>query len=472
MRTMGKVKATAVRVGAAMAAVTAGVGVFSVKEALSFGKGMREIQTITGQTDDELKVFGDQIKAVSQEIGVGLKDSVEAMYKSLSSGIPTDNAIDFLRVGGKAAVGGVTDLTTATGGLIRVMNAYGAENVNLSKVADVFFETIRIGDTRFGELSESIGKVGAIASAAGVSFEELFAGFATLTKQTGDTDLAATALKATLTQLLKPNPKLAAVLKDVTDAEKVASWQALGLQKTLKLVAKEVNNDSSALTKLFPNVRALAAIYGTTGTNAEAAAFAVDTMTNASGKANAAFETMSKDASFKLGQVKTQFQIIAVEIGDNLIPKVLELSKMLAGFAKGENVDSLVDSFTAIAAVIAIAAKLFLGLVTMLRKFTMGPLGDFAEKVARVMEKLGLAGEDSGIAKLVASEGETTSEDVALAKRDRSLRLAREARGITAPTVGPLAREMRVPQLPTGTKIEALVFQILEHMPGMPKAVQ
>ncbi len=123
---------------------------------------------------------------------MNLDDAVGGLYQALSAGIPPDNAIEFLRTSGKAAVAGVSNIETAVDGISSVLNAYSMGMQGTGKISDLFFETVRLGKTTFDELAQNIGKVAPIANSAGVGIDQLFGAYATLTKQGIKTDEATT----------------------------------------------------------------------------------------------------------------------------------------------------------------------------------------------------------------------------------------------------------------------------------------
>ncbi|GAH11466.1 unnamed protein product, partial [marine sediment metagenome] len=71
-------------------------------------------------------------------------------------------------------------------------------------VSDKLFAIVREGKTNFAELAPSIGKVAATASMAGLSFDDLGACIATMTRAGIRTEETMTAINGVLIAFLKP----------------------------------------------------------------------------------------------------------------------------------------------------------------------------------------------------------------------------------------------------------------------------
>ncbi len=199
----GGIKKAGIGMTIAGGAIVAGLGL-ALKSAVEFESSMREVNTMMGLGQDEFKAFSKDVQDLSAEMGVSAVDSAKALYQAISAGVPKENVLEFLKIATEAAIGGVTDTETAVDGLTTVINAFKLPMEDAQKVADIMFTTVKGGKTTFAELSASMFNVAPIAAAAGVSFEEVSAAIATMTKQGVPTSVATTQIRAALQQLLKP----------------------------------------------------------------------------------------------------------------------------------------------------------------------------------------------------------------------------------------------------------------------------
>src|SRR3990167_5638259 len=151
-------------------AVTAPIlalGAASVKSFSEVENKLREVNTLFGLTGAEAeKNFGDLEKIAGQasrELGILQNKVVPGLYNAISAGVPKENALEFIKVAGKAAIAGV---------------------------ADSVFAAIQGGKTTFEELSASIFNIAQAAAASKVSIEEINAAIATLTASGTPTKVA------------------------------------------------------------------------------------------------------------------------------------------------------------------------------------------------------------------------------------------------------------------------------------------
>ena len=210
---MGKLKTglagVGLAVGGAMVAFQAlskAVGVLTVDFG-AFEKGLTNVLTLmdSGTIEQFQGEMKDGMLNIITQYGFAIDDVSKAMFDSVSSGIEAGNSVQFMNAASELALGGTTDLSTAVSGMTTIMNAYHLEQTEANQVAAAFFTAQKYGTTTVEELATAIGGVVPHAKRAGVSYQELLSAMAELTKQGIKTDLAATALKSTITALEKPS---------------------------------------------------------------------------------------------------------------------------------------------------------------------------------------------------------------------------------------------------------------------------
>jgi len=232
-----------------------------------FEKGFTNVLSL--MSSDDIAKFGSTLEAgaieVMKEFGLEINDMNKALFDAVSAGVPAGESIEFLRVASQLAVGGVTDLTTATDGITTVMNAFGLETANAEEIASAFFSAQKFGKTTVEELSQTIGTVAPIAKQAGLGYKELLSAMAVLTKQGLNTNIATTALKGAIGALAKPADSAKKEFKRLGIDFGISALRGEGFMKVLKQISVAAEKDSDALTKLIPNVKALTGI-GALGT--------------------------------------------------------------------------------------------------------------------------------------------------------------------------------------------------------------
>jgi TP901 family phage tail tape measure protein len=318
---LANVAGKALRVGAlAGGAAVAGLGIAAVKMGLDFEKSMAEVKTLLPDISEE--GFGElrtSVLDLSKELGIATSDAVPALYQAISAGVPPDNVMDFMRVAGKAAIGGVTDLETAVDGITSVVNAYGDSALSAGATSDVMFTAVRLGKTNFEELSASLFNVIPTAASLGIGFEEVAAAMAVMTAQGVPTSVATTQLRQAFVEASKGGSELDKAIREMAGAglaELVAQGgTATGIFEELRSSMPEQD-----FRDLFGSVEAMNAVMQLTGPNAEAMADALGETMSSAGASEEAFDTMAKTASFKLNKAINLLKVTLTEIGIKILP--------------------------------------------------------------------------------------------------------------------------------------------------------
>jgi len=316
--------------GGIMVASVVAVATVSIKTASEFDTAMREVNTMMGLSKDEFQAFSKEVKGLSKDMGVDAVKSAKALYQAISAGVPKENAIDFLRIATKAAIGGVTETEVAVDGLTTVINAFKLPITDAEKVADIMFTTVKGGKTTFEELSASLFQVAPIAAASGVKFEEVSAALATMTKQGVPTSVATTQLRQAMVALQKPTADMQIVIGDLGYESGQSMLQELGLAGTLNTLKDSTGGSNEMLMKMFGSVEGGSAVLALTGENAQMFTTDFEAMSDTAGASNDAFVEMEGGIGHTMEKMKSQFKDMSLSIGNALIPILEKLMKFVA----------------------------------------------------------------------------------------------------------------------------------------------
>src|SRR3990170_1470870 len=332
-------------------AVTAPIlalGAASVKSFSEVENKLREVNTLFGLTGAEAeKNFGDLEKIAGQasrELGILQNKVVPGLYNAISAGVPKENALEFIKVAGKAAIAGVTDINVSIDGLTSIVNAFNKDFSEVGAVADSVFAAIQGGKTTFEELSASIFNIAPAAAASKVSIEEINAAIATLTASGTPTKVATTQLRAALTGLQRPSEELDKIFKALGFTNAQAAIEAKGLGFALDAVKKSTGGNNGALQELLGSVEAVAAANVLAGSGAEKFSQEIE----------------------RTGVLLNNFSI---SIGKILAPALLKLNKIIestVGFLDGLS-DTSKTVIVVIAGIAAAIGPLLLGIGTAIK---------------------------------------------------------------------------------------------------------
>lgn len=309
-------------------------------------------------------------------------DLAKGMYQVLSASIQPAKAIKFLGEAAKSAQAGVTTTTVAVDALTTVINAYGYAAEDVTKVSDIMFQTVKRGKLTYEGMSGALGTIVPIASQVGISFEDIAAAMATLTRQGIDVNTTTVQLRQVMVSVLKPTKEAADEAKRLGLEFSAAAIKAKGLGGFLADVQAKTGGSSDSMTKLFGNVRALTGVMGLAGKSAEAFAYDMELMGRASGSTEVAFQKQMQSADFWMKTAKNTIKKLQIAVYEGLvapfkkgittskdldtsietlIDKVFNFGAAIGSFAKSamENISILIAGFSGLQASVNKTAEVF-----------------------------------------------------------------------------------------------------------------
>lgn len=313
----------------------------AIKMGVDFDKSMTKIKSLVGVASAEVDKMGEAAKKMASETGVSANDAADALFFITSAGLRGSEAMDVLNASLKASAVGLGETKIVADLATSAMNAYGSQVLSASDATDVMVAAVREGKLEADELAASMGRVLPIASNMGVSFGEVGAAFAALSRTGTNAAEAATQVRGIFASLLKPTTDAEQALKQMglSSAGLRKSLKEDGLLATLEILKANFEGNDTAAQRVFGNVRALSGVMDLLGANVDTTRQIFDNMTKTQGATAKAFEATSKSASFKLQKSLNELRVAFTELGGELLktflPYIKAASKALMNLFKG-----------------------------------------------------------------------------------------------------------------------------------------
>ena len=255
--------------------------------------------------------------------------------------VPGVSATDGMSVSAKAAKGGFTDLTTAVDGSTSVLNAWGLEAGAATDVYNKMIVAQNFGKTTLGELAGSIGQVASTAAGLKISYTEVLAASATMTKGGIATSQSMSMLNQVLANVLKPSAEATKTAKALGLEFDATAVKTKGLAGFLKDIETKAGGNETALAKLFGSVEAYKAVAALAGTQSEDFAAALGEMEKSAGAVDSAFNTVSDTTGNKARAALNRLKNEALQFGNVMLPTLNSLLDKFDGIVSGlESMDS------------------------------------------------------------------------------------------------------------------------------------
>lgn len=303
--------------------VVAGAGL-AIKSAMDFNKGMANIGTMIPGQRERLEGFKKSIMSMSEETGLAADNLQGGLYQVLSSFGTTDNPLMKLELSAKMSKAGMASVMESIDLVSAVTKGYGdTSDAAARKVADMAFQAVKDGRTTFPELAASMGRVVPIAAAMGVSQQELFTGFSTLTGVTGNAAEVSTQMSAVLVSMATPTELMTDTVKKLGFASASSMLRAVGMQKSMVMLSQAVGGSTDKMAEMLGRKEAIVGALAMVGGQADVFRQKFGQMGESIGALDAAYKEQTEGINAsgeKWERMKRKLFNVVVVIGDRLLP--------------------------------------------------------------------------------------------------------------------------------------------------------
>lgn len=323
------------KVEAALSAMALGGLAVAVKEAGSFGDSFNEISTLIDASTQDFDGFRRAILDYATTSTASIEDVNQAIYAAISAGLDYRDSVEFIATAEKLSVAGRADLESTTKTLVSTLNAYGEATDQAGRYADVFFETVKLGQTTLPELSASLSQVTAIAASAGVPIETVAAAIAALTAQGAPTSEAITRIKSAIVAIIKPSDQAKKAAEELGVEFSVSAVKSKGFETVLNEIYRATGGNAEEMAKFFGRVEGLNAALVLGADKGGKFAGALSEMKNAAGAVDDAFEKMSDNLGLVMRNLVNNLKATLIDIGTPLIDETTDIARGISDVFAG-----------------------------------------------------------------------------------------------------------------------------------------
>lgn len=320
---MKSVGGSIAKVGAGMTAATMPLAIKlkqGVSDARKLDTAIRQVTTLTDENILPTSELKKTVKRISNESGIMQEEISNAMYEALSSGIKTEDITKFTEQGLKLTKAGFTDLPTVIDATTTALNAYGDAAPSVEKIQDIMVKTQDLGKITVDEFGKSMGRVIPTAAAAGVSFDQLGAGYAILTSRGINASEATTSLNSMLNELASSGTKSDKALREMTGKSfKELTAEGKNIGDVLNIIQENAKGAGLELGDMFGNINASKAAQSLTQGGTDAYDKALGSMQNSDGSVDANYQKMMGD-ELEHAKAVEQLRNAFIDMGTQVMP--------------------------------------------------------------------------------------------------------------------------------------------------------
>ena len=301
------------------------IGALAIKTALKFDESLTKINTLVGVSGEIVQGWRNQILGIASDTGRAATELADAMFFITSNGIRGAEAIQTLDAAARAAAVGLGETKDIAFAATSAMNAYGIGVYSAEEAVSILVKTVREGNLEASQLAPVLGQVLPVAAAMEVSFNDVGAAIAAITRSGASAKIAALGVRSTLLSLLAPTAKAQKAMKglDTTWEHVTETLQKRGLKAALDELSYAAGGSAEKLRALIPNQKALIAVLQLTGKTSKEVRDIFQSLAETTGEDLAkAFEDTQKGPMQKYKEATANLNVALIELGQNLYPIV------------------------------------------------------------------------------------------------------------------------------------------------------
>jgi TP901 family phage tail tape measure protein len=303
----------------------------AAKLAIDFDSSMTKIVSLVGISASEVDSMRESVLKLAGNTGKAPQELADGLFVLTSAGLRGNDALEALESAAKAGAAGLGETNDIARAVAGAMNAYGTDVISAAKATDIITATARAGNFEVSQFSSALGRVLPFAKQAGASLEDVGGAVALLTRTNGDAAQSVTQIQALLRAFVVPTAEatkaLSAVGLSAEDLRNAISTD--GLPAALEMLDEKLGGNREQLGRLLGSSEGASAAFQILDADAESLAGTFGVTNDAIGLTNDAFGITADTAGFKTQKALNNLKIVAIELGDTLVPFVEKFSAAL-----------------------------------------------------------------------------------------------------------------------------------------------
>lgn len=316
----------------------AAISIASTKMFSDFEFELAKVQGLVGIAADKVSQWGQQILQMGPEVAKSPRELAEALYFVTSAGIRGAETMEVLQMSALAASAGLGETKSVADAVTSAMNAYGSENLSAAEATDILIMAVREGKVVAEDLASSIGKVFPVAAQLGVSFNEVGAAIAAMTRTGTPASTSAIYLRRVLSSIINPTADAKNALNAMGDSFfnfREMLDQPGGLLDVLLKVRSMVDEfGETQIAKIFPNLRALIPVLDIIGNNLEKNKVIWENMLNPIGALDNAVSAVSNTFKYQWDSAISDLDTSLIRLGEAMKRTILPVVQDLITWIK------------------------------------------------------------------------------------------------------------------------------------------
>ena len=389
--------------------IGAGMG-YGIKQASEFNNSMTATQALLADTvpanqmNAVITKLSDNSKKWAMEYGLSTKSVNEGMQELVKAGYDANQVTASMPAILNASKASGEDFNTVMEATTSILSQYGLGAKEAGRVTDSLSFVANKTKAGFKDMGDAMVYVGPVAKSIGMDLEQTAAAIGILSNAGIQGEKAGTSLRGALTRLLKPSKQNANAMKELGFTADEFKKGQIDLPDIIDRIKESTEGmtqaeKASLIAKAF-GTESQTAMNALVNEGSDALRGLTKETKGATGYTKELAKAMNSTDSAKFAQAKAKMEVLAITIGQKLLPIIVPLVEDIADLASKfadlpepiqKNILYLGLFLGAISPVAGIVSK------------TTGLLGGLSGGFGKVLGAMGKIGAEKGAVTALAS---------------------------------------------------------------------
>ncbi|HFI0329902.1 TPA: phage tail tape measure protein [Streptococcus suis] len=323
-------------------AIGASMG-YGVKQALEFNNSMTATQALLADTvpanqmNAVITKLSDNSKKWAMEYGLSTKSVNEGMQELVKAGYDANQVTASMPAILNASKASGEDFNTVMEATTSILSQYGLGAKEAGRVTDSLTFVANKTKAGFKDMGDAMVYVGPVAKSIGMDLEQTASAIGILSNAGIQGEKAGTALRGALTRLLKPSKQNSNAMKDLGFTTEEFKKGQIGLPDIIDRIKESTEGmtqaeKASLIAKAF-GTESQTAMNALVNEGSEALRGLTKETKGATGYTKELAKAMNSTDSAKFAQAKAKMEVLAITIGQKLLPIIVPLVEDIADLA-------------------------------------------------------------------------------------------------------------------------------------------
>ena len=322
--------------------IGAGMG-YGIKQASEFNNSMTATQALLADTvpasqmNAVIAKLSDNSKKWAMEYGLSTKSVNEGMQELVKAGYDANQVTASMPAILNASKASGEDFNTVMQATTSILSQYGLGAKEAGRVTDSLSYVANKTKAGFKDMGDAMVYVGPVAKSVGMDVEQTASAIGILSNAGIQGEQAGTALRGALTRLLKPSEQNAEAMKELGFSAEEFKKGQIGLPDVIDRIKKSTEGltdaeKASLIAKAF-GTESQTAMNALVNEGSDALRGLTKETKGATGYTKELAKAMNSTDAAKFAQAKAKMEVLAITIGQKLLPLIVPLVEDIADLA-------------------------------------------------------------------------------------------------------------------------------------------